>query len=389
MSSYNFNYAFNISGNCNAVVAEISGGVENLQRNLRATTSLWDTFEGKILAFNQLTQYVQNLGQAMNETLAPGATLNVIKDITGFINDLNSVSQTREDREINPGTICDFNLITVRNYYRGLREENAISVMQRLFGDNSAVDINVILNCLNWPKGEKALTRGDSREAGSNSPLFLSKQIFDRIKEISNGLRTDTETIDTFNKLECIKEIKDTLNKSVTEQWKAPDENGGLCLGLNTSPGQEPAAKNTGDKFAAESTIFKIMDIQRQQDSTYRLAALHTQRIKERDKEQRDERDDRTESKSESLFAERQMSEYRDREQSTISQSLSNVCRFEQSAAGEAAERRVINLHIDKVIDGITIYNQNEDVISDEIKTKLEECFEDVLFEFQKGRFRI
>lgn len=75
MSNYNFNYAFNISGNCNAVVAEISGGVENLQRNLRATTSMWDTFEGKILAFNQLTQYVQNLGQAMNETLAPGAAL--------------------------------------------------------------------------------------------------------------------------------------------------------------------------------------------------------------------------------------------------------------------------------------------------------------------------
>lgn len=75
MSSYNFNYAFNISGNCNAAVAEISGGVENLQRNLRTATSLWDTFEGKILAFNQLTQYVQNLGEALNDTLAPGAAL--------------------------------------------------------------------------------------------------------------------------------------------------------------------------------------------------------------------------------------------------------------------------------------------------------------------------
>jgi TP901 family phage tail tape measure protein len=75
MSNYNFNYAFNISGNCNAVVAEISGGVETLQRNLRATSSVWDTFEGKILAFNQITQYVQNLGQAMNDTLAPGAAL--------------------------------------------------------------------------------------------------------------------------------------------------------------------------------------------------------------------------------------------------------------------------------------------------------------------------
>lgn len=76
MGNYNFNYAFNISGNCNAVVAEISGGVENLQRNLRATTSLWDTFEGKMLALNQFTQYVGNLSQTLNETLAPGAALN-------------------------------------------------------------------------------------------------------------------------------------------------------------------------------------------------------------------------------------------------------------------------------------------------------------------------
>lgn len=75
MSNYNFNYAFNISGNCNAVVAEISGGVENLQRNLKATTSMWDSFEGKVLAFNQVTQYIQNFGQALKDTLAPGAEL--------------------------------------------------------------------------------------------------------------------------------------------------------------------------------------------------------------------------------------------------------------------------------------------------------------------------
>ena len=74
--NYNFNYAFNISGNCNTVVAEISEGVNDLQRNLRATTSLWDSFEGKILALNQFTQYVQNLGNALDSTLAPGAALN-------------------------------------------------------------------------------------------------------------------------------------------------------------------------------------------------------------------------------------------------------------------------------------------------------------------------
>ena len=31
MSNYNFNYAFNISGNCNAVVVEISSNVLNLR----------------------------------------------------------------------------------------------------------------------------------------------------------------------------------------------------------------------------------------------------------------------------------------------------------------------------------------------------------------------
>ena len=107
MSNYNFNYAFNISGNCNAVVAEISGGVENLQRNLRATTSLWDTFEGKILALNQFTQYVGNLSQTLNETLAPGAALNA------SLADLQAISgATRRELE----TVERFERSTAREF---------------------------------------------------------------------------------------------------------------------------------------------------------------------------------------------------------------------------------------------------------------------------------
>lgn len=110
MSNYNFNYAFNISGNCNAVVAEISGGVENLQRSLRATTSLWDTFEGKILALNQFTQYVNTLGQTLNDTLAPGAALNA------QLADLQAISGATGEE-----------LATVEKYARSTAKEFGIS----------------------------------------------------------------------------------------------------------------------------------------------------------------------------------------------------------------------------------------------------------------------
>lgn len=76
MSSYAFNYEFNISGNCNAVVAEIAEGVERLNNNLNDAGSMWDSFEGKILALNQLTQYVDGVAQSVEGIMRPGAALN-------------------------------------------------------------------------------------------------------------------------------------------------------------------------------------------------------------------------------------------------------------------------------------------------------------------------
>lgn len=76
MSNYNFNYSFNISGNCNAVVQEIAENVGNLRTNLTQTTSIWDSFEGKLLALNQFTDYLGNLRNSFAETMAPGAALN-------------------------------------------------------------------------------------------------------------------------------------------------------------------------------------------------------------------------------------------------------------------------------------------------------------------------
>lgn len=110
MSNYNFNYAFNITGNCNAVVEEIAEGVNSLRQNLGKTTSLWDSFEGKILALNQFTQYVNNFGQALDSTFAPGAALN---------------SQLADLQAISGATASE--LATVEKYARATAKEFGIS----------------------------------------------------------------------------------------------------------------------------------------------------------------------------------------------------------------------------------------------------------------------
>lgn len=76
MSNYSFNYSFNITGNCDVVVQGISQNVEKLNDNIRKSAGLWDSFEGKLLALNQFTQYVEGVGRTMQETLQPGAALN-------------------------------------------------------------------------------------------------------------------------------------------------------------------------------------------------------------------------------------------------------------------------------------------------------------------------
>lgn len=92
MSNYSFNYSFNITGNCDVVVQGISQNVEKLNDNIRKSAGLWDSFEGKLLALNQFTQYVEGVGRTMQETLQPGAALNA------SLADLSAISgETRRE----------------------------------------------------------------------------------------------------------------------------------------------------------------------------------------------------------------------------------------------------------------------------------------------------
>lgn len=76
MSTYNFNYSFNISGNCSAAVQEISDNVQHLREHIDQTKSAFEKFGEHLILFNQLSQYVANLSSTLKETLAPGAALN-------------------------------------------------------------------------------------------------------------------------------------------------------------------------------------------------------------------------------------------------------------------------------------------------------------------------
>lgn len=73
MSDYAFNYSFNITGNASTAAQQITGDVTALNNTVKQASGLWDSFAGKVVAFNQLSQFVEGFSRTVDETLAPGA----------------------------------------------------------------------------------------------------------------------------------------------------------------------------------------------------------------------------------------------------------------------------------------------------------------------------
>lgn len=76
MSSYAFNYSFNITGNCSAAVSEIAENVDALNRKIKDSTGFFDTFQSTVFKINQCSDYINNLANSMDELMRPGANLN-------------------------------------------------------------------------------------------------------------------------------------------------------------------------------------------------------------------------------------------------------------------------------------------------------------------------
>lgn len=76
MSSYAFNYSFNITGNCSAAVSEIAENVDELNRKIKDSTGFFDTFQSTVFKVNQCSEYINNLSNSIGELMRPGADLN-------------------------------------------------------------------------------------------------------------------------------------------------------------------------------------------------------------------------------------------------------------------------------------------------------------------------
>lgn len=76
MSSYAFNYSFNITGNCSAAVAEIAENVDMLNRKIKDSTSCFEKMQQEIFLFNQATEFFENLSNSIDGLMRPGADLN-------------------------------------------------------------------------------------------------------------------------------------------------------------------------------------------------------------------------------------------------------------------------------------------------------------------------
>ena len=76
MANYNFNYSFNITGNCNAVTQEISENINRMRENMDKANTVVKKIGENLIVFNQVNQFVSTLSSTFKETLAPGAALN-------------------------------------------------------------------------------------------------------------------------------------------------------------------------------------------------------------------------------------------------------------------------------------------------------------------------
>lgn len=85
MSTQTFNYIFNINGNSTSVVPELTNNVNQLNEKLKTSTGLFESLGGKLLAFTQFSQLVENVAGAVQKINAPGAALNAnLQDLSAI-----------------------------------------------------------------------------------------------------------------------------------------------------------------------------------------------------------------------------------------------------------------------------------------------------------------
>ena len=70
------NINFNISGNASEATANITNNISQLNAEVKGVINIFDGFKGKIVYFQQLSQFVQNVSQSISSAIQPGIALN-------------------------------------------------------------------------------------------------------------------------------------------------------------------------------------------------------------------------------------------------------------------------------------------------------------------------
>lgn len=409
--NYNFNYAFNISGNCNAVVAEISEGVNDLQRNLRATTSLWDSFEGKILALNQFTQYVQNLGNALDSTLAPGAALNAYLQF-GWIEELTGLNTERKEEGIK-GEKEQWRFITT--HIKSVEKtaditeinryiESKISTLRNIYNDSkNSVLINSAYELgLNRQRIERAgIDRGRSDATPALNPFYhiaeiqrsgmcdeiINRLTVNRFSENNDSARNEeTKRIYEISRIARIDTLRNAISNFLNQEEIANKEFDNIGERKRAWHGIIEAEITQKVKAQAEMRLRGVMEngvlLEKRYMGSHITRYIHAalNNLKRENNEEEKTREECTGH----LFRERwEYDDTRRTSGSEIRASLSRIGRIERRDEIQTHRRATTEISIDRLIDKVEIHHSgtafNDNVVISEFENAVETALENLI----------
>ena len=232
MSDYVFNYQFNITGDATSVAQKVTGSVTSMSDTIKHATNVWASFEGKIVAFNNLSQFVEGFSRTVQNTLAPGAALNA------SLADLSAISgETGES------------LKTIERYARDAA---------KTFGGSAAQSVESYKLLLSQLSPELAKTPEALKAMGDNIAV-LSKTMGGNATAAAEVLTTAMNQygVSLADPMEASRKMAEMMNVMAAAGREGSAELPTIKLALEQSG---MAAKAAGVSFAETNAAIQVLD---------------------------------------------------------------------------------------------------------------------------------
>lgn len=87
MNDNRVNIVFNVSGNASEAMSDITQASNVLSGAIKDTSSIFDSFQGKVIFFQQLSENIRGLSESFNRAIQPGVALNSsLADLSAIAN---------------------------------------------------------------------------------------------------------------------------------------------------------------------------------------------------------------------------------------------------------------------------------------------------------------